>query len=278
VPQLLVTGAAGFLGRAVAARAAVVGWDVLGTHHRRVPEGVRSVPLDIRDARAVGVVLTAAAPDAVLHTAYRQRGDAAYATNADGAGYVAAAARAAGARMVHVSSDAIFGGAGDRALREEDAADPVTPYGATKAAAEPLVMAAHPGALMVRTSLIYGGPGHAASPHEELALAAARGEQDVAFFDDEVRSPIQVDDLAAALVELAALAVPIGPLHVGGADAVSRLTFARLIAAARGEDPARLAGRPAPPDRPRFCPLDSARAQALLRVRLRGVHEVLRPI
>jgi dTDP-4-dehydrorhamnose reductase len=274
VPQLLVTGASGFLGRAVAARAAAAGWEVLGTHHRRAPDGVRSVPLDVRDARAVGVVI-AAAPDAVIHTAYLQRGDAAHATNADGAGHVAAAAREAGARLIHVSSDAIFGGSGDRPLREEDRADPVTPYGATKAAAEPLVMAAHPGALMVRTSLLYGGSGHAPSPHEELALAAARGEQDVAFFTDEVRSPIQVDDLAAALVELAAIAVPIGPLHVGGADAVSRLTFARLMAASRGEDARRLAGRSAPPDRPRFCPLDSTRAQALLRVRLRGVHEVL---
>ena len=275
MPQLLVTGASGFLGRAVAARAAAAGWDVLGTHHRRAPDGVRSVPLDVRDARAVSVVLTAAAPDAVIHTAYLQRGDAAHATNAAGAGHVAAAARAADARLVHVSSDAIFPGTGDRPLREEDPADPATPYGGTKAAAEPLVMAAHPGAVMVRTSLLYGGPGHDPSPHEQLALAAARGEQDVAFFHDEVRSPIQVDDLAAALVELATLAVPIGPLHVGGADAVSRLTFARLIAASRGADAARLAGRPAPPDRPRFCALDSTRPQALLAGRLRGVHEVL---
>jgi len=221
------------------------------------------------------VVLTAAAPDAVIHTAYLQHGDAAHATNADGAGHVAAAAREAAARLVHVSSDAIFGGAGDRPLREEDGADPVTAYGATKAAAEPLVMAAHPGAVMVRASLLYGGPGHAPSSHEELAVAAARGEQDVAFYTDEVRSPIQVDDLAAALVELAAITVPIGPLHAGGADAVSRLTFARLIATSRGEDAEGLTGRPAPPDRPRFCPLDSSRAQALLRVRLRGVHEVL---
>jgi dTDP-4-dehydrorhamnose reductase len=110
-----------------------------------------------------------------------------------------------------------------------------------------------------------------------VALAAAAGEQEVAFFTDEIRSPIQVADLAAALVELAAPAVPAGPLHVGGADAVSRLAFAQLIVAARGgaRHTVALAGRPAPPDRPRFCPLDSTRAVALLAVRLRGVHEVL---
>jgi dTDP-4-dehydrorhamnose reductase len=278
VPRLLVTGASGYLGRVVAQRAAAEGWEVVGTYASRAPSaaGGRTVALDVRDAGAVGALLDAEAPDAVVHTAYLQRGPAAHAVNADGAAHVAAAARAAGARLVHVSSDAIFRGDGDRPLVEEDPADPVTEYGATKAAAEPAVTAAHPGALLVRTSLIYGGPGHAPSPHEELALAVARGEREgVAFFTDEIRSPIQVDDLAAALVELAASATPAGPLHVGGADPVSRLAFAQLIVASRGGHGGRLTGRPAPPDRPRNCPLDSTRARALLRVRLRGVHEVL---
>jgi dTDP-4-dehydrorhamnose reductase len=173
-----------------------------------------------------------------------------------------------------VSTDAIFDGAGDRPLREEDAARPVTEYGATKAAAEPLVMAADPEALMVRTSLLVGGPGHEPSPHEARALAAARGESDLAFFADEIRSPIQVDDLARALLDLAATDAR-GPLHLGGPDAVSRLELAQLVAAAAGLDPTKLLGRPAPADRPRFCPLDSGRALALLRVAPpRGVREL----
>ncbi|MDX6729879.1 MAG: dTDP-4-dehydrorhamnose reductase [Baekduia sp.] len=282
MPRLLVTGASGYLGGALVAHAARAGWEVLGTYRTHppgppaAPPGVRATALDVRDAGAVAGLLAREAPDAVVHTAYVQDGDAAHAVNAGGAEHVARAARAAGARLVHVSSDAIFAGAGDRPLREEDPPDPVTAYGATKAAAEPLVAAAHPDALIVRTSLLYGGPGRAPSKHETLALAVARGEADVAFFSDEIRSPVQVDDLAAALLQLVASAHA-GPLHVGGADAVSRLAFARLIAAAAGEDPARLgAGRPAPPGRPRNCPLDSRRAQALLDTRLRGAREVLR--
>jgi dTDP-4-dehydrorhamnose reductase len=282
VPRLLVTGASGYLGGALVAQAASAGLDVLGTYRTRppdpaaLPSGVRATALDVRDAGAVAALLAREVPDAVIHTAYVQDGDAAHAVNAGGAEHVARAARTAGARLVHVSSDAIFGGAGDRPLREEDRPDPVTAYGATKAAAEPLVAAAHPGALIARTSLLYGGPGRPPSKHETLALAVARGEADVAFFSDEIRSPVQVDDLAAALLELVAT-THAGPLHVGGADAVSRLAFARLIAAAAGEDPARLgAGRPAPPGRPRNCPLDSRRARALLGTRLRGVREVLR--
>jgi dTDP-4-dehydrorhamnose reductase len=277
VVKLLVTGAAGYLGRAVAERAAADGWEVIGTHHRQAPRGVRSSALDVRDAGAVAALVAAEAPAAVIHTAYRQHGEAARAVNVDGAAHVAAAAHAAGARLIHVSSDAIFAGVGGRLLREEDPPDPVTPYGATKADAEPAVLAAHPGAVLARTSLIYGGPGVEGSPHEELALAAARGEREVAFFTDEIRSPIQVGDLATALVELAGMTTEAGPLHVGGSDPVSRLEFARLIVAARGDEAhgVALVGGPAPPGRPRHCPLDSSRAQRLLHVRLRGVHEVL---
>jgi dTDP-4-dehydrorhamnose reductase len=280
VPSLLVTGASGYLGGALAARAAAAGWAVTGTVHARpqaAPAGLaRVVALDVRDAAAVRALVSEVAPDAVVHTAYRQDGDDARAINADGAGHVAAAARAAGARLVHVSSDAIFRGAEDRLLVEADRPDPVTAYGATKAAAEAAVRAACPEALLARTSLLYGGPGAAPGKHEEVALAAASGQDDVAFFTDEIRSPVQVGDLAAALLELAA-GRDAGPLNVAGADAVSRLAFAQLIVTAAGHDAAALRGRPAPPDRPRFCGLDSSAAQARLRTRLRGVREVLGP-
>lgn len=262
--KLLVTGASGFLGRALVARAAASGWEVAGM----------TSATDVRDVAAVGARLRDERPDAVVHTAYVQHGEAAMAVNAGGAANVAAAAAAVGARLVHLSTDVIFAGDGAAPLREEDAVRPVTEYGATKAAAEPLVLAADPGALLVRTSLLLGGPGHEPSGHERLALAAARGEEDVAFFTDEVRSPIQVDDLAAALLELAARRELRGPLHVGGADAVSRFELASLVVASYGLDPGVLRGRPAPPDRPRSCALDSSRAAAVLTARPRGAREL----
>ena len=269
MPRLLVTGASGFLGGAVVAAAPAAGWEVVGTALTHPGW----VALDVRDAAAVGEVVGAVAPEAIIHTAYRQHGDEAMAVNATGAGHVAAAAASAGARLVHVSSDAIFAGDGDRALREGDVARPVTAYGATKAAGEVAVRAANPHALMVRTSLLIGGPGHAPSPHETRALAVGRGERQMTFFTDEVRSPIQVDDLAAALLELAAQEGG-GPLHVGGADDVSRLGLAELVVAAAGLDASLLRGAPAPADRPRHCPLDSGLAIARLQTRLRGAREV----
>jgi dTDP-4-dehydrorhamnose reductase len=129
---------------------------------------------------------------------------------------------------------------------------------------------AHPGAVLVRTSLIYGGT--EPSTYELRALDPSQ-----TFYADEVRCPIAASDLAAALVELAARADVRGPLHVAGAEAVSRLEFAQLIAAASGDDPAAVRGGSRPPGRPGDLRLDCTRARALLRTHLRGVREVLLP-
>ena len=129
--------------------------------------------------------------------------------------------------------------------------------------------------LIVRTSLIYGGA--EPSRHERLILAAADGGASVRFFSDELRNPVQVGDLAAALLELTR-SDEAGLLHVAGADAVSRYDFARLVAAAAGRDPDTLESALAadhPDPRPLDCRLDSSRARARVEVRLRGVRDVL---
>jgi len=210
-------------------------------------------PADVRDfdpALVEGV-------DAVIHTAYRQGGDDEWSTNVDGSAAVAAAAR--DVRLIHVSSDVVFDGTRGRYV-EEDAPAPVNSYGRSKAGAERRVRELHPRATIVRTSLIYGGaePG----PQERLAREGTR------FFVDEIRSPVHVADLADALLELIPLDVP-GPLHVAGADDVSRYDFALLLGA-QGIEAAHTT-----PDRCPNVSLDSSRAQALLKTRLRGVYETL---
>jgi dTDP-4-dehydrorhamnose reductase len=179
--------------------------------------------------------------------------------NAAGSAVVAAAA--AQVRLVHLSTDVVFDGTRGR-YREEDEPSPVNAYGRSKLEAERLVAAAHPGATIVRTSLIYGGsePG----PQERLARENTR------FFVDERRSPVHAGDLAQALLELLELDVP-GPLHVAGADDVSRYEFALLL----GADPGRIEAAHTTPGRAPDVTLDSSRARSLLQTRLRGVREVL---
>lgn len=224
--------------------------------------------MDVRDAAAVREALDAERPELIVHTAYRRDDEG---VTLDGAGVVAGAAAQAGARLIHMSSDLVFGGRLGRPLTEEDPPDPVLDYGRWKARAEEQVREAHPGALLVRTSLIYGIA--RPSDHERLALSALDGA-DIAFFTDELRNPIEVGDLAGALLELADQDAR-GPLHVAGADAMDRLELARLLVAHRGRDPAPLRGRPGGPDRPKDCRLDLSRAADLVTTRLRGAREVL---
>lgn len=268
--RLFVTGLAGYLGQALAGGAGGAGIEVSGTVRTRpAPAGPRSFRVDVRDERAVADAIAAVAPDALVHAAYVRDGAEAWSVNVDGSAAVARAAAAAGVRLVHMSSDVVFAGDLDRPLRENDPLAPVNAYGESKVAAEAAVLAACPEAVLVRTSLIYGGA--EPSTYELSALEPAQ-----TFYDDEVRCPVVAGDLAAALLELAALPGISGPLHVAGADAVSRLEFARLIAAARGGDPLAVRGGPRPPGRAGDLRLDCARAGSLLRVRLRGVREVLR--
>jgi dTDP-4-dehydrorhamnose reductase len=271
---LLVTGGSGYLGRALLRGAEP---PLVATHLTSPAAGVPGAEwmrVDVRDAAAVERAFAAVRPAAVIHTAYRQEEPDAWDTNVLGAANVARAAAQAGARLVHVSTDLVFDGKAERPYTEEDEPAPATPYGRTKLEGEREVRAAYPEALVVRTSLMVGGaePGR----QERLVLAAARGESDIAFFEDERRSPVLVDDLAAALVELAGRRER-GLLHVAGPEAVSRYDLARLIAAAHGLPSGRLRrGRVAGSGmkRPANSVLDSSRARALLRTPIRGVSEL----
>jgi dTDP-4-dehydrorhamnose reductase len=240
--RLHVTGATGYLGSELV----------------RLRPDASTERVEVRDADAVSKLFERLHPDAVIHTAYRQDDDD---VNTVGSENVARAAAAVGARLVHLSTDVVFDGRKGAPYIEEDPLSPVTDYGRAKAKAEVRVAIAHPQALLVRTSLLYGG----ATPSKHELAARNRG---FTFFTNEIRSPVQVTDLAEALLELAALDAS-GPLHIAGADDVSRAEFAELITGA----PVR--SGPAPDSRPLDCSLDSSRAQALLRTRLRGVRDVL---
>ena len=244
--RILVTGGTGYLGRELVARGC---------------DGVSTRDFDVRDESAVAVAL--AGYDAVIHTAYRQDPPDAWSVIVDGSRTVAAAASAADARLIHMSTDVVFSGARGRYV-EDDEPDPVTDYGRAKAEAERTVATAHPGALLIRTSLLYGGP---TPGRQELDALEAR----FPFFTDELRCPTHVGDLADALLELVEVDVS-GPLHVAAAEAVSRCELARLIA--RRDVPCTSTAE-AGVTRPLDCTLDSSLARSLLATRLRDVHEVL---
>lgn len=291
--RLLVTGGSGFLGAEIVHVADAIPVDVAATHHASAQpgSGIEWVFLDLRDPASVAAIVERTRPDAILNTAYAATGDARIAL-ADGAFELATATAARGIRLVHVSTDVVFDGAlaPGQLYGESDAPNPVHDYGRAKYAAELAIAAADPSAAIVRTSLIYTGdafPRVALSKHEQVVLDAASPAPAgrFVFFTDEWRNPVQVSDLARALLEVAgvgaaggAAASLCGSLHVAGSDVVTRFEFAQRIAIAHGSDAAQLLGEQSPitgAPRPRNCALDLTRARAVLTTPLRGVRAVL---
>ncbi|GAA4010279.1 dTDP-4-dehydrorhamnose reductase [Sphingomonas humi] len=157
--------------------------------------------------------------------------EAAMRLNADAPAEAAAAAHEVGAGFIHVSTDYVFDGTGERPWREDDRLDPQNVYGRTKAAGEWQVRAAHPGAIILRTAWVYGQtpPNFV---NTMLRLAATRPELKVV--DDQYGCPTHSDDLARVILALAQRGEEAAgeTLHVAGSEVTSWARFARGIFAA----------------------------------------------
>ncbi|WP_200301033.1 SDR family oxidoreductase [Streptomyces adelaidensis] len=276
--RILIIGGSGFLGGELARRARAAGHETAATYATR-PGTAPDVPwhaLDVRDPAQVTGVLAEVSPEVVVNAS---SGQSDWAVTAEGAVRVAMAATERGCRLVHVSSDAVFSGDRDR-YDETCLPDPVTPYGAAKAAAETGVRLSAPHAVVARTSLIIGD-GRALSGHERQVHDLAAGTVDGALFTDVVRCPVQVGDLAAALLELATSGES-GVRHLAGPDALTRHELGVLVARRDGLDASLLpAGRRADASLPGArrgamdVRLDCRVTRLGLRTRLRGAREFL---
>jgi dTDP-4-dehydrorhamnose reductase len=276
--RLLVTGASGQLGayllRRLHGTGGVTAWSGSRTG---TLFGAPLRPVDLGDEGAVATAFGEARPDAVIHAAAWARvGDCARdpetarRVNAGGTALLADLAAAAGARLVHVSTDLVFDGE-HAPYREDDPAARVSVYGRTKLAAESAARAA-PRAVVARVSLLYG-PSLAGRPSFfDEQVAAMRAGRPLTLFADEWRTPLDLDTAAMALLALARADVT-GVLHVGGPERFSRLEMGLRLARFLGVDAgnviaARRADVPAAEPRPRDVSLDSSRWRGLFP----GVH------
>lgn len=268
--RILITGGSSYLGRHLVPLAVEAGHTVHFTHHQNNP----ALPgqahlLDIRDETAVRTLILSLKPDIVIHligstaamaVAIRQ-----------GTGNVMWAARDVGARLVHLSTDAIF--RGDAAPYDETAPpDPITPYGRAKADAEKIVQQ-HPNSVIVRTSLIYG--------LEEMdhgtrwmAAALAKGEP-VTLFSNQIRNPVWINSLCTAVLECAHNQYQ-GILNVAGRQVLTRAQFAmKMLDYWQIQPRDTLTIAPSDGRWPLNCELDLGRATAVLKTELLGVDKHL---
>ena len=203
--RLLVTGAAGMLGRDVVAAAESAGHDVVALARR---------DLDITDAAAVRAAVASARPDAVVNCAAwtdvdgaEADEDGATAINGAGAGNVAAAA----AFVVHVSSDYVFDGFATKPYVEDDRTGPRSAYGRSKLAGELAVAEAGDHAI-VRSSWLFGTHG---KNFVATMLKLAEDRDEVNVVADQIGCPTFTGHLGPALVEIAEKHVT-GVMHVAG--------------------------------------------------------------
>jgi dTDP-4-dehydrorhamnose reductase len=192
--NMLITGADGQLGRAL---------------QECAPDGVHLYPvnrkkLDITDQQAVSEVVESIRPTWIINAAAYTNVDQAekehglaFRVNADGPEYLAQAADAVDARMVHLSTDFVFDGRKASPYRTDDEPNPINVYGKTKLAGERRVQnVLGARSLVLRTAWLYAAHGDN-FVHAMLRLMHERDT--IQVVDDQIGTPTEAGGLAQAI-------------------------------------------------------------------------------
>lgn len=257
--MILVTGGSGQLGTAL---------------RSLVPDGLYPgrADLDLVRVDAIPGVVDALDPTAIVNCAAYTAVDAAetdedtaHLVNAVAVGELARCAAERSIPFVTVSTDYVFDGTASRPYVESDPTGPLSAYGRTKLAGERRALAAHPGALVVRTSWVVS------ASHRNFVSAildaAAQDDSPIPVVADQRGCPTIATDLAGALLDALDRGVT-GVLHVTNSGSATRFGLARAALGLAGGDPDRVvatttADHPRPARRPAYSVLGSERQAPL---------------
>ena len=273
LPRILITGGSGQVGHCLKAQ-------LEGYAELSVPD---SAVLDISNRDSVWRAVEAFRPDYIINAAAytavdKAESDAerAFAVNRDGARHLAEAAEAAGAAMLHISTDYVFDGAGGAPYDEAAPTAPQNIYGASKLAGEQAVLAACRRAVVMRTSWVFGAHGQ---NFVKTMLRLGRERDSLGIVADQYGAPTATADIAAALITIVRrhtpeqLAERAGIYHYCGSPYASWFEFAETIfaeAAAQGVlakipavKPIATADYPTPAKRPADSRLDCGKIRTV---------------
>jgi len=261
--KILVTGAGGQLAEELAACARLRPSDQFVFLSRQ--------QLDITHPRDVASVLALHRPDFCINTAAYTAVDQAesdrehcFRVNADAVQLLAKACGENGVRFLHLSTDYVFDGNGNRPYREEDPTAPQGVYGASKRKGEELCLLSNPDAIIMRTSWVYSSYGN---NFVKTMLRLMPEKETLRIVNDQQGCPTYAADLAAAILHIldSGKWVP-GLFHFCNEGVVTWFMFARQIREHCGFttvlEPISSAEYPVPARRPFYSVLDTTRFHA----------------
>ena len=232
--------------------------------------------LDITDAGTVEAFVAGVKADVIVNCAAYTNVDkaeedpqGAELLNCAAVGNLARCAAKAGATLIHISTDYVFGGDARIPYKEDDAKNPLGVYGRTKLGGEAQVEASGCKAIVIRTSWLY-------SPYGKnfvktmCSLMASRDS--VGVVADQTGSPTYAEDLAAAIMRIinGRLLHNTGVYHYSDQGVVSWFDFAREIARLTGTSckvvPLRSSEFPSKVARPHYSVLDKSKIQEVFGV------------
>ena len=201
--KIIVTGCNGQLGRAI--NKELAGNDKYEVVNSDVFEGDGIIPLDITNVEAVLKLVKEVKPSAIINCAAytavdKQESDVdlSYKINAIGPRNLSIAATEVGAKLVHVSTDYVFGGDGTRPYIEFDKTNPASVYGRTKLAGEEFVKAFADKYFIIRTAWLYGD----GKNFVKTMLGLSEKHDEVSVVMDQEGTPTSATELAKAITYL----------------------------------------------------------------------------
>lgn len=234
--SLLVTGATGFLGGHLISQASA-NWHVYATYRKPIkkfPE-INWIELDLNDLSKIETILKIHKIDVLIHAAAIADLDRAesdidqtYRINILATLKIVELCELMKIRLIFISTDMVFDGEKGN-YSEKDMVNPINYYGITKQTAEDYIRKYSSNYVIARSALIYGFSLTKSQTFSEIMLERTKKDESVQLFTDQFRTPILVNNLAQALLELADSDY-CGFMHLGGADRLSRYDFGILFA------------------------------------------------